>query len=258
LCFHGSNGYGNASQCHVVRILPVLWYQYIQSAKICREQATETEPRIFLSITIFTLLFQCKASIHIDHARSSDMTEFSPTPWLCRVYLKCFNKLKWWVSHTKPRKTVHINACPQTVFTVRPKTCWPQSLIHFYLGGCLKAPVHVFSTNGKRTDISPTAPGVLKGRDSPWSDVNLCINSGGGHFKHFLWIMTWQNNRKATGIKLGTLIISAVGKPSHSYGICCWRQFLHYIKTPLISGCKELSLEVCSSILYTFYKNVKL
>jgi len=115
---------------------PVLSYQYIQSAKIFREQ-TQKPSHAFLSLTAFTLLFQCTASIHTDNARSSDMTDFSPNPWLYKVHLTCFNKLRQWVSHTKPSTIGHINVHPQTVFKVLPQKALTSVLLHFHLRGHL-------------------------------------------------------------------------------------------------------------------------
>lgn len=53
-----------------------------------------------------------------------------------RAYLRCLGKLQERVPHTKTKKRVHINICPQTVFKVQLTMCWPQSF-RFYLWGHL-------------------------------------------------------------------------------------------------------------------------
>jgi hypothetical protein len=56
-----------------LRTFPVLSYQYIQSAKICREQTQKPSHAYFLSMIVFTLVFQCKASIYMDHVMLCDV-----------------------------------------------------------------------------------------------------------------------------------------------------------------------------------------
>jgi hypothetical protein len=40
--------------------------------------------------------------------------------------------------------------------------------------------------------------------------VYVCIDSGGVHFKHLLWIVTWQTVQNSTVIKYGMCIVNVL------------------------------------------------
>jgi len=100
-----------------------------------------------------------------------------------RAYLQCLGKLQEWVPHTKTKKRVHINICPQTVFKVQLNSVLASVLYILSLGTLHNDP-SVFTFSWTWTDTSPThilylsnhfqpPRGLLKGCISPWSDVSM-------------------------------------------------------------------------------------
>ena len=102
-----------------------------------------------------------------------------------RVYLKCFDRLQGRVPHTKRRKTVYINVCPQTVLDAQLSNLLTSVFYVFICGrhvGTLKLMVHSGPNENEVTShqcISvpfktfAAALESLKGCDAQWLNMYM-------------------------------------------------------------------------------------
>jgi hypothetical protein len=120
----------------------------------------------------------------------------------CTVYVKWLDRIQEWVSYIKTRGEPDVNMCPQTLgFWGTVQECVDLNPLDFYLWGHLKTLVYSATIESEDAlcqcifDACQTIcnhPGTFERvQQSMMRHVHAFIVSGGGHFEHLLWIVTY-------------------------------------------------------------------